>query len=748
MLPRPSLLLVLLLLAAGAARAGEERVVLEDGRILQGEVTTDDDLVRITSPLAVWTVPADRVARREPVPALDAAPFVRLATPIVAVDPRHSGPPVPPDCRPRAASQFSADGRIVRRMEHPKEGQFDVTYLLTEVHPTHFVLEGIEREHRLHHACEPRLARFLHGRRAQGVGEDDAVGWLELARLARLAGWFELAAEDQARAGSAGAEAAALEAEAAALTGARVAAAAADALAARDREQPADGLAALDALAEALGPEEQALRAELAAEVRDLEAVRARLAALGALSEELAAPAAAEAAALTAAAARRALALLGPEPPSEREAAAAELALLRASRRYGAWLEPGALRALDLAALAAAEEALAAVWAARHDPPALEAALRQQVAPLEARLPFPVWEALLRGGAGAPLERPPAPGARWVRRAGEPDVRYYLHVPPSYRPEVAAPLVLLLNGLDDVPADMLTLWGAFADRHGLLLASIDYLGIGADRGVGWHFAWEQHGAVRRVLEDVGAICSVDPERVYLAGHSVGGLAAYDLAYSHPDWFAGVIPMIGAHVAYGRVYAKHAKLIPVYAIGGEHDQAWAEEVRDHVAYLASFGADVTYAEYKTRGHELFWEELVRLPRWLRARRRQPFPERLELAAGRPTDLDRFWVRVDEAAVELRERPPKTVRKKRLVFVEARVDRRRNEVRLDLENVRAATLLLSDRLLDLDQTVRVRAGRKTLFTGEVTRSVQTLVRRFAHTGDRAALCAAELELKELD
>src|SRR5690606_31066813 len=109
------------------------------------------------------------------------------------------------------------DGRVVRRMEHGKEGEFDVTYQLTEVHPTHFVLEGIEREHRLHHACEPRLARFLHGRRAQGVAAGDGAGWLELARLARLAGWLELAAEDQARARSAGADPAALEAEAAAL---------------------------------------------------------------------------------------------------------------------------------------------------------------------------------------------------------------------------------------------------------------------------------------------------------------------------------------------------------------------------------------------------------------------------------------------------------------------------------------------------------------------------------------------------
>ncbi len=748
--PAFAILLALAALARGGEGA-EEVVLLRDGRELRGGVERDGDALRIATPLVVHTVPLARVVSRAPVSDLDRAPFVHLADPVARIDPKaRTGPPVPVACRPRAGSQFSADGRLVRRMELGRD-LFDVTYQLTEVHPTHFVLEGIDREHRLHHACEPHLAQFLHAMRAKGIAEasDRAGGWLELARFARLAGWLDLAGEDLARAR--GAEAEALAAEEAALRRARAEAAAREALAARDRRDPQAGVAALAPHADALDEGGRALLAELEAAAEGLAAARGRLERLAAAHPSLAGQARAEGAALTAEAAERQATLLsgGLEAavPAEARAAQAELARLRAARRYGRWLDPALRRDLDLEALAAAEVALTAVLAGAPDE--VEALLATRLAPLEAALPYPVWEALIRGGAGAAPEAAPATGERRAP-AGErgPEVRYLLHVPPSYRPEVAAPLVVLLNGLDDVPEDMLTLWGAFADRHGLLLAAVDYLTIDPNRQTGWHFDALQHHAVLRVAQDVARRCSVDAERVFLAGHSVGGLAAYDLAYSHPDWFAGVIAMIGGHVAYERVYAKHADLVPTYAIGGEHDPSWAEPVRKHVAYVLGRGADITFAEYRTRGHELFWEELVHVAPWLRARARDPYRERFEVAAGRPTDLARFWIEVREASVRLRDRPPQRVRAKRLVRVRARIDRRRNEVRLDLDNVKAATVLLSDRLLDLAAPVRIKVGRKTVFNGEVQRSASGMVRRFLATRDRASLWAAEVALDDLD
>ena len=45
------------------------------------------------------------------------------------------------------------------------------------------------------------------------------------------------------------------------------------------------------------------------------------------------------------------------------------------------------------------------------------------------------------------------------------------------------------------------------------------------------------------LRDAMRRFSIDSDRVFLSGHSIGGDAAWDIGLAHPDLWAGVIPIV-------------------------------------------------------------------------------------------------------------------------------------------------------------------------------------------------------------
>jgi hypothetical protein len=60
---------------------------------------------------------------------------------------------------------------------------------------------------------------------------------------------------------------------------------------------------------------------------------------------------------------------------------------------------------------------------------------------------------------------------------------------------------------------------------------------------GWYVGRSQED-VLQVWADSHRILSIDPDRTYIAGHSMGGWASYLLPIEHPDWFAAAFPASG------------------------------------------------------------------------------------------------------------------------------------------------------------------------------------------------------------
>lgn len=135
--------------------------------------------------------------------------------------------------------------------------------------------------------------------------------------------------------------------------------------------------------------------------------------------------------------------------------------------------------------------------------------------------------------------------------------------------------------------------------------------------------------------------STDPDRVYLAGLSMGGNGAWRLAWEQPDRFAAVVPVCAfagpfrglPPVAgsgpdpYAALAARIARL-PIWIVHGEVDAVVPvdESRRMAAALKAADASDVTYKELPGVNHNAwdpgFADEA--LPKWLFQQRRAKSP----------------------------------------------------------------------------------------------------------------------------
>ena len=98
-----------------------------------------------------------------------------------------------------------------------------------------------------------------------------------------------------------------------------------------------------------------------------------------------------------------------------------------------------------------------------------------------------------------------------------------------------------------------------------------------------------------------AILPVDANRVYLEGHSLGGMATWEWALSNPEHFAAISPEAGIGEPYR---AARLRNIPAWAIHGEMDDVVPNGYADQmVSALQAVGAPVRYTLIKGGGHNM-------------------------------------------------------------------------------------------------------------------------------------------------
>jgi predicted esterase len=176
---------------------------------------------------------------------------------------------------------------------------------------------------------------------------------------------------------------------------------------------------------------------------------------------------------------------------------------------------------------------------------------------------------------------------------------YYVFVPGSITPDIPAPVLLLLHGSYQNPLDVLPQWTEIAERAGVILAApksfADY---------GWRIHDDTPALMRDIVDDLATRRSIDRRRLYLFGHSAGGVHALTLALLESQYFAAVAVHAAAWTQrdYFNAIPLARRKIPVWMTIGDQDRFFAmKDVTATEGALRNAGFAVTLTIIKGHDH---------------------------------------------------------------------------------------------------------------------------------------------------
>lgn len=202
--------------------------------------------------------------------------------------------------------------------------------------------------------------------------------------------------------------------------------------------------------------------------------------------------------------------------------------------------------------------------------------------------------------------------------AAERSVDYALYVPTSYDGETAAPLVVLLHGLGSNPSQVMRYQGITkeAEQRGyIVVAPYGYNERGwyGSRGQGKkgpyfgnakdpdNLGELSEADVFNVLEIVQKEYRIDPDRMFLMGHSMGGAGTIYLGAKRHELWAGLAPLAPA-VSGSMDLLGDLGSAPVFVVTGDRDRlVRVEVVRRWVAEMKRLEVDCRYEEIEGGDH---------------------------------------------------------------------------------------------------------------------------------------------------
>jgi len=148
------------------------------------------------------------------------------------------------------------------------------------------------------------------------------------------------------------------------------------------------------------------------------------------------------------------------------------------------------------------------------------------------------------------------------------DIQYLLFLPKDYEKSAKQwPVILYLHGGSPRGEDISQMkrWGL----TGKVEADPDFPFIVVSPQCHTGEIWTDVDALAAILDEVALSHRVDPDRVYVTGHSMGGRGALYAAYKMPDRFAAVVSLapVSLITAWGGKLAK----LPLWLFHGPNDQ---------------------------------------------------------------------------------------------------------------------------------------------------------------------------------
>ena len=384
--------------------------------------------------------------------------------------------------------------------------------------------------------------------------------------------------------------------------------------------------------------------------------------------------------------------------------------------------------------------------------------------------PADVELALRAGRASYP--EPPQPRGKLTKELPLPcdhvdhETEYWIYVPKSYDPIKATPLLAVVHG-GSAARDLA--FGAKAARAG-----IDPFWLEQAEQNGWLMVvplsdrgWMYLGnsilfsALSRVQRDY----HVDPDRIYLTGHSMGGHMSWRSAFQFGDRFGAVSPMSGGYDYVKSKDVTNLVNVPGYTTFGTDEPYQINEFNQTIAKWMSEHRYPWITMEKQGDHTIFADEVPKVAAFFAAHPRDLYRTAVFARFGAhpwwfaTAEKNEAWGkehtwdparRIVASTVHWLRGVPRaedTPPEQRVMTVAAR-NVGDNHFELTSEHARQLRLYLHPKMVDFEKPVVVTANGKVVFDAKVTPDVTTMLQLAREFDDRGRVFWAAIDLTIAD
>ncbi len=235
-----------------------------------------------------------------------------------------------------------------------------------------------------------------------------------------------------------------------------------------------------------------------------------------------------------------------------------------------------------------------------------------------------------------------------------PTPRYAIQLPPDYDPLREYPCIIALHPIAGNAVGEIDWWSGVhssemktrlghASRHGFIVVAPLWTRAGQRN---YEYTAREHERVLVSMRDAMRRASIDADRIFVTGHGEGGAIAWDMAYSHPDLWAGMIAISAEPAKTLAHYHPNAPYVPMYLVMGERDGAPTPLIRNGPIMddYVKFKTDAMVVMYRGRGREFFYEEIHRLFDWMKlaSHTRKEIPLAIDAVTMRQCDNFFWWL----------------------------------------------------------------------------------------------------------
>ena len=217
-----------------------------------------------------------------------------------------------------------------------------------------------------------------------------------------------------------------------------------------------------------------------------------------------------------------------------------------------------------------------------------------------------------RVGADEPKKKPSKQKPMKKTVKIEVAIQYLLYLPPNYDAGKKWPLLLFLHGAGERGDDL-----DLVKVHGppkLIEQGKDFPFIVVSPQCPKGRRWEPTALIA-LLDEIEKDYSVDSDRIYVTGLSMGGFGSWALASFAPERIAAIAPICGGGETY---WARRLTKIPVWAFHGGKDRVVPmERSKVMVEAVKKSGGDAKLTIYPDAGHDSWTETYnnAKLYEWL-------------------------------------------------------------------------------------------------------------------------------------